>query len=90
MSGSFYGWAMRNGSRLLFAIAAIMFVAGMVQSLRLVGRFGPENDLHADWLAVVSQILAAFSYTVMPLLGSLLIHRLDRWLALRHADPDAG
>jgi hypothetical protein len=90
MFGSLYGWAMRNGSRLLFAIAAIMLVMGLVQSLHLIGRFGPENELHADWLQVVAQILAAFSYTVMPLLGSLLVNRLDRWLALRHGDPDGG
>jgi hypothetical protein len=83
-------WAMRNGSRLLFALAVIMPLLLLVETLSLIGGFGPQNDLHPDWSRIVTQLLSAFSVTVMPLFGALLINRFDRYLALRDHDPTSS
>jgi hypothetical protein len=86
MFDTLYQWTMRNGPRLLFAIALVLLVAGLVQAVPLIGRLGPDHGLRADWLAVAMQVLAAFTLPVMPLLGALLINRLDRHLSLREHD----
>jgi hypothetical protein len=78
--------AMRNGSRLLFAIALLLFVAGLLQGIRLLGAtnmepFGHDNEFRWGWLELVGTVLNALSYSVAPLIGALAVDRADRWLA---------
>ena len=87
MFSNLYRSAMRSGSRLLFGIALILLAVGILNALWSIGRFGPDNGLHPDWFVLATQLLAAFSLPTIPLLGALLINRIDRFLALREDDP---
>ncbi|MES2291366.1 MAG: hypothetical protein V4530_16700 [Pseudomonadota bacterium] len=86
MFDSTYRSAMRNGSRILFAIAVLMFVVGLLQTVRLIGTtdiqpFGQNNALQWGWVELVGVILNAVSFGVAPLIGALVIDRADRWFA---------
>ena len=78
MTNDLYSKTMRNGSRLLFVMAVLLFIAGLLQGLAMIFPLGPENEILADWRNVVAAFSAAMSYPVWPLIGSLLIDRLDR------------
>jgi hypothetical protein len=87
MFETLYGWAMRNGSKILFSLALVNCGVGMLGAVQLVGRLGPQNDLHPQWLEILSTLAGALSWTVLPLLGAIAVHRLDRWLASAAAPP---
>jgi hypothetical protein len=78
----FYNWAMRNGSRLLFAIALILPIKILLESLSLIGTF--------TLFQVASHMMSAVAVTLMPLLAALLVNRIDRFVALRDRDPASG
>jgi hypothetical protein len=87
-----YKAAMRNGSRLLFALAAILFVAVLAQSLLAFARpnsFGQSEALSTEWLVLATQIFSACSAAALPLFGAVLIDRIDRRLgvAAEREDP---
>ena len=90
MFESLYRWAMRSGPRLLFGAAAILLVLQLIQAIWEIGRFGPNNELQANWLMVIMRLLNAFSLSIMPLFGALLINRIDRYLMLREGDSGSG
>lgn len=80
-----YSRTMKNGSRLLFAIAVLLFLSGSLEGIRLlvsvsIEPFGPNNEPRWEWHQLVNAVLNALSFAVMPLIGALLIDRADRWL----------
>ena len=89
---SIYVWAMRNGSAILFAVAAILFLVGLAQALvgmrNTVGDSfvagEPLGQAGTQWIMFLSGTLAAFSSAAIPFLGALVIHRWDR--SVRGAD----
>jgi MFS family permease len=84
MFGGLYEGAMRNGSRLLFAIAVILFLAALLQALTFAaGSAGPYEHSSQEWLPVLTTLMGACSFAVMPLFAALFIHRFDRWLGLQ-------
>jgi hypothetical protein len=84
MFESVYRWGMRCGSRLLFWLAVTLVIAGFVQGFQQVGKTGPDGSVDTDWALVTATLLQAFSWAVLPLLGSMLIDRMDRWLGDSH------
>ncbi|AQR72365.1 hypothetical protein [Sphingomonas sp. LM7] len=85
-----YRASMAHGSRILFGIAILVVLAGVLGSLLATGGLGPGNQFQADWSVIINQLFFAFSGAVAPLIGALLIHRFDRWLATLPArgNPD--
>lgn len=86
MFSSTYSKAMRNGSRLLFAIAIVLFVAGLLQGIRLLGAvnmqpLGANNEPQWGWVELIGMLLNAVSYAVTPLIGAVVVDRADRWFA---------
>jgi hypothetical protein len=80
-----YSRAMKNGSRLLFAIAVLLFLSGALEGIRLlvsvsIAPFGPNNEPRWEWHQLVNAVLNALSWAVMPLFGALVVDRADRWL----------
>lgn len=88
MFSSMYSRTMKNGSRLLFAIAVLLFLSGSLEGIRLlvsvsIEPFGPSNEPRWEWLQLFNAVLNALSFAVVPLIGALLIDRADRWLEQR-------
>jgi NO-binding membrane sensor protein with MHYT domain len=75
-----YRGAMRNGSRILFGLALVLLLFGIVSALRFVGRLTGENDLHPQWIEIFASLLAGFSYFVVPFVAAVATDRFDRWL----------
>jgi hypothetical protein len=82
-----YRRAMRNGSRILFAFALILPILYLLNALWMFGRFGPANSLQSDWSAIWTSVVGALSIAIVPLLGALLIHRIDRYIGRGDRDP---
>ena len=80
-----YSRAMKNGSRLLFAIAVLLFLSGAMQGIQQLASanfepFGPNNAPRWEWLYLIGVMLNGLWFAVVPLIGALLIERVDRWL----------
>ena len=88
-----FQWFLRHGPRVLFALAGLVGVVSFLHAL-LVGVTTSIGRLHSSvgfphllWFGA-SGLQAALSNMVTPLLGALLINRLDRWLDSREKlDP---
>jgi ABC-type transport system involved in cytochrome c biogenesis permease subunit len=81
-----YEGAMRRGSRLLFAIAVLLFLAGLVSTFIFASASAsPYEQSRAEWPAVLAQLMSAGSFAVMPLFAALLIDRIDLWLGRKDA-----
>ena len=65
-----YAWAMRNGSMILFAVAALLFLVGLG---RLFIGFRPGTPLEL----FIGAVLSALSSAAFPLFGALVVHRWD-------------
>jgi purine-cytosine permease-like protein len=83
MVDGLYRRAMRNASKILFVVALILFLFGLANALRSIGRFEGENTLNPQWLELITSVVIAFSYSVMPFTAAVAIERADRWFA-RH------
>lgn len=85
-----YRSSMKHGSRILFAITILLVVTGLVGSVLAFGTLGPDNQFRGDWTLIANQMFVTLSSAVMPLIGALLVNRLDRWLAGTPSavDPD--
>jgi hypothetical protein len=81
MFENLYRSGMKHGSRILFAAAVLMPVVGVAAVLSTVKGLGAIGGFQEGWLVFVSQLFMALSSGVMPLLGALLVDRLDRWLS---------
>ena len=89
---SFYRWCMRFGAVILFAIALVQLVLGLIGIFQLAGYSQsspnpvmPGYESPSNILVLLQALLAVFSSAALPFLGALLIDRLDRWLAGREA-----
>lgn len=82
---SIYLWAMRNGSQLLFAFSAFLFLIGLGQGLVGLKDLGPDSLSRGplspeafQFLLLLSGLSAAISGAVLPFIGAVLVHRWDR------------
>jgi hypothetical protein len=77
-----FQWTIKNGSRILFVIAVIMFLAAIAGSFVAVsensGAFEGESLRHANWRILLQQLLLAFQYPVLPLIGALVVYNLEK------------
>jgi amino acid permease len=80
---SIYKSIMTMGPRLLVAVAVIMFFASLLMRIPLLQRsdlrvLGADNQLQLGWLELAGVFISAFSGSVLPLVGALVVERLDR------------
>jgi len=83
MVDGLYRRAMRNASKILFFVAIMLFLFGIANAVRSIGRFEGENSLHPQWLELITSVAIAFSYFVMPFTAAVAIERADQWFARR-------
>lgn len=90
-----YHWAMRNGSQLLFAFSAFLFLIGLGQGLVGLKDLGPGSMSSGalspeafQLLLLLSGLSAAISGAVLPFIGAVLIHRWD--VSRRNQDIEAS
>lgn len=77
-------WTMKHGARVLFAVALLYLVLGIVQAVLSVvalGR-GPSGVIEKSTLFLaISSLLGPFSTSGLLLFGALVVDRLDKWLS---------
>jgi len=93
-----FRWCMRHGAKILFTIALVQLLVGLVPLIALLFSetghmarnlgYSPDNSdfpfsMH---LQMVFQTVVSAAF---PFFGALVIDRLDRWLAARDAEPGA-
>ena len=85
------------GARLLFLIAVVVFLGGVLEGLlRIVGTAGARapatwlrhveavwSGLGSGWSFFIGDVLRALANAALPLFGALLVDRLDRLSHLR-------
>lgn len=75
---TFYNWAMRYGSQLLFAVSVASFMIGLGQALLGDSIPGRSSGVPADQLFVLlTALVGALNFGVWPFIGAVLIHRWD-------------
>lgn len=85
---NFYLWTMRNAARILFGLAAFLFLVGLCQALVRFGQTAggvsidgapiPVSEKSLNLLMVLSGALTAASSAVLPLAAAAALHRWDR------------
>ena len=86
-----FRWTMRNGAKIVFAIALLQLVAGLLLPLatfwsetrRMAVDHSYMGSVDVQTLLQMSQLLYSLTSFAFLLIGALLIDRADRWLALR-------
>lgn len=83
-----FQWTVRHGARLLFALAAILFLLGFVQSFLAAEAFKSStassmggfqlSAFQSAMMAYGSGIFSAFDQAVIPLFAALVVNHLDR------------
>ena len=79
-----YQWTMAAGSRLLFTLAVILFVValiGAVISTFPSAHLNTANGLIVnsfDWQTLFSHLYLVFEVPVLPLIGALIVHHLEK------------
>jgi len=83
-----YLWTMRNAARILFGLAAFLFVVGLGQALVRLGQTTgdvstdgapvPFGERSLNLLMVLAGTLSAASSAVLPLAAAAALHRWDR------------
>jgi hypothetical protein len=92
-----FQWGLRNGSRLLFGVAVLIVLVGVIEAgvaiAPVTGRSRASTYIGAlmsgigqSWPLMLNHLFSAFSSAAAPLFGALLIHRLD----LRYQAPATG
>lgn len=90
-----FQWALKQGPRLLFAVALLVLLGGLIQAVNVVVPLLPSGrgdrstgmfyiarfwaGLSIQWPLVLEYISGALWSAMFPLFGALIIHRLDRW-----------
>jgi hypothetical protein len=93
--------AMRHGARLLFFIAVLLVLVGLVDGVEEVARSASHggrdratwlyqaklfwNGLADGWPYLISATLRGLSSATLPLFGAVVVHRIDRWMTNRNA-----
>ena len=85
---SFYRWSMRYGAAILFVIALVQLVIGLIGPVhallsttgRMASDLGYSPEVYpSQALQIQLQLLLnAFTTAALPFFGALLINRLDR------------
>jgi hypothetical protein len=84
----FFQWGLRNGSKLLFGVAVLIVLVGVVEAIvaiaPITGRSRAStymgllmSGLGQSWPLMLNHVFSALSSAATPLFGALLIHRLD-------------
>ena len=94
---TFYRWSMRYGAAVLFVIALVQLVIGLIGPIhmlltttgRMASDLGYTPDRPSMQLELQLQLLLnAFTTAALPFFGALVINRLDRRLAPKdEAEP---
>lgn len=96
MSG-IYRWSMRDGAKLLFALALLLLLIGLIPLLSVLTSETSQMAANYSYVpagsefpvALYLQLFAtALQSAALPFFAALLIHRIDRRLAT--ADEVAG
>jgi hypothetical protein len=69
-----YPGLMRNAAKILFAVAAIVFVGTLLFAFIAVGQGAPAPG------SILAGVLGAFTSAVPPFVGAAILWRLDIWL----------
>ena len=83
---SFFHWCMRYGAAILFVIAALQLVLGIVLVLQTFSASsgatpafaGGDSEAPLRMLMLLQQLIGVFTTAALPFFGALLIYRLDR------------
>jgi hypothetical protein len=78
MFDRFYQMSMAHGSRILFAVAALLVAFGIVGTVYQFGRLGTGNEIRADWMLMMNTLFAAVTNGIFPFVGAVAIHRFDK------------
>ena len=74
-----FSWAMRHGSRLLFAAALVMLLQGLVTLVWTLNEEGPPGGSQPGWYSFLGNFLyASFAPAAYLLFGAVLTERLRR------------
>jgi hypothetical protein len=85
MNGLF-AWSMRNGAKILFALALFELIFSFISSVANAPDLGslsgtldekPQPLAHV-WMIVIGAV-AALHTAALPFFGAMVIDRLDRW-----------
>ena len=92
-----FRWTMRNGAKLIFTVALLHLLYGLLLPLTLLLsetrrmaanlNYSPGGDL--DTLFHLSNLISSVGTAAFLLIGALLVDRVDRWFALRDGE-DGG
>ena len=91
---SFYRWCMRYGAAILFVIAGLQLLIGVILVLQTVGAASSNpgfmgsdgaSSLHA--LVIMEGLIRVLAGAALPFFGALVIHRLDKRGDPRQAEP---
>jgi len=93
---SFFRWAMRYGAAILFVLALVQLVFGVIAVLQLYFTMGAGasyegnavSERPATMLMLVQALIGTFATPALTFFGALVINRLDLWLGDRkQAEP---
>jgi hypothetical protein len=93
---SFYRWCMRSGAAILFVIACVQLLIGLLTFIQFLttpqGGVPTYNLGAADppyhFLLLLQMLASAFTTAALPFFGALVINRFDQWLHDRkQAEP---
>jgi hypothetical protein len=84
----FFQWGMRHGPRLLFAVAVLILLLGILRAIEEVAPWGARSrspsyidmllgGLSQSWPMVLRYLFEGLSGAALPFFGALLVHRLD-------------
>jgi hypothetical protein len=81
---SLFHWAMRNAAGLLFAVAVILLMGGLIPFLYDLGATiarrpsGYGMNEPTDWSLLTMRFQSAFAGAIWPLFGAAVLYRWDR------------
>ena len=84
---AFFTWCMRYGAAILFVVALLQLVIGIIGPLYFLaqetGEMASNHNYRPDGMLDVlhlQALLSALYGAMLPFFGAVLIDRLDRWL----------
>lgn len=86
-----FRWSMRHGAKIVFAVALLQLVAGLLLPLatflaetgHMMRDLSYSSAGDVSTLLQMSQLLYSLTSFALLLTGALIIDRADRWIALR-------
>ena len=87
-----FQWTVRHGSRLLFAVAVLIFALGVLATIvRFANTAEQVAAGHAVYelpygnvMLLLGGVLSALKEAAVPLAAAIVLDRFDRWLERRH------